>query len=197
MARPGYQTAAAWLFAALLAAALPAEARAQDSATAQFTLTGTAIPVCNLPAPVTTGAAANATFASNTITLTQFIDPQTALVNQSNLTVQFPNTLCNYNATVTLSSKNGGMVAGNGSVIAGGSGTFLTKVPYTASASWGSFSLALDTSALSGAAAAVSKQTGGANSGNLLLTFATQASAAPVAQGTYQDVLTIKIGAPM
>ena len=111
--------------------------------------------------------------------------------------MQFPNTLCNYNATITLSSKNGGMVASNGSVIAADRDVLDEGSFYTASASWGSFSLALDTSALSGASAAVSKQTGGANSGNLLLNFATQASAAPVAQGTYQDVLTIKIGAPM
>ena len=147
--------------------------------------------------PVTAGSATNASFASNTITLTQFIDPQTALVNQSNLTVQFPNTLCNYNATVTLASKNGGMVASNVAAIAGGSGTFLQKVPYSVATSWGSFSLALDTSVLSGSSTAVSKQTGGANMGNLSLTFATQTSALPVAQGTYQDVLTIKIGAPM
>lgn len=185
------------LCAGLLIAFLPLETYAQDSASTQLTITGTAIPVCNLLAPVTAGSATNATFASNTITLTQFIDPQTALVNQSNLTVQFPNTLCNYNATVTLSSKNGGMTASNASVIAGGSGAFLQKVPYTVAANWGNFSLALDTSALSGASTSVSKQTGGANAGNLSLTFATQASAVPVAQGTYQDVLTIKVGAPM
>lgn len=110
--------------------------------------------------PVTAGSATNASFASNTITLTQFIDPQTALVNQSNLTVQFPNTLCNYNATVTLASKNGGMVASNVAAIAGGSGTFLQKVPYSVATSWGSFSLALDTSVLSGSSTAVSKTDG-------------------------------------
>ena len=191
------ENAAFALLAGLLMITPSLRAYAQDLASAQFTVTGTAIPVCNLPAPVTAGTAMNATFASNTITLPQFIDPQTALVNQSNLTVQFPNTLCNYNATVTLSSKNGGMIASNASAIAGGSGTFLQKVPYTVAASWGNFSLSLDTTALSGASNAVSKQTGGANAGNLALTFATQASAIPVAQGTYQDVLTIKVGAPM
>jgi hypothetical protein len=170
---------------------------AQDSGSTQFTITGTAPNICALPAPAATGTANNATFASNTVTLTQFLNPNTALVNPSSLAVQFPNTLCNYNATVSLSSKSGGMVASNTSTIAGGSGTFLQNVPYTVTANWGSFSLLLDTSTSNGSTLSVSKQTGGANAGNLTLTFATQVSALPVAQGSYQDTVTVKIGASL
>ncbi len=183
--------------AALFTAALCGEALAQDSGSAQFTITGTAPNICVLPAPVATGAANNATYASNTITLTQLVNPTTALVNASSLTVQFPNTLCNYPANVSLSSKSGGLVAGNGATIAGGSGTFLQNVPYAVTASWGSFSLVLDTATSNGNTLTVSKPVGGANAGNLSLNFSTQASTLPVAQGTYTDTVTVKIGAAL
>jgi hypothetical protein len=176
---------------------LPTVAQAQDSASTQFTVTGTATKVCMLPAPVTTGSATNATFASNTINITQFIDPNTALVTPSSLSLQFPNTLCNYNAKVSLQSKSGGLVASNGSTIANGSGAFLQNVPYTVNATWGTFNLLLDTTASKGATVTASNETSGATSGNLTLTIATAASSLPVPQGTYQDTLLLKIGAPM
>ena len=172
-------------------------AQAQDSASTQFTITGTAPKVCALPAPVTTGTASNATFASNTINITQFVDPNTALVTPSNLSLQFPNTLCNYNATVSLQSKSGGLVSNNASTVANGSGAFLQNVPYTVNASWGSFSLLLDTSTSKGSTLTAANQTNGATAGNLTLTIATAASTLPVPQGSYQDTLTLKIGAPM
>jgi hypothetical protein len=172
-------------------------AQAQESASSQFTITGTAPKVCALPAPVTTGTATNATFASNTVTITQFVDPNTALVTPSSLSLQFPNTLCNYAAKVSLQSQSGGLVSSNASTIANGSGAFLQNVPYTASATWGNVNLVLDTSSSKGSALTVSNDTGGATAGNLTLTIATAASSLPVAQGTYQDKLTLKIGAPM
>ena len=170
---------------------------ASDSATTQFTITGTAPNICSLPAPQTTGTANNATFASNTVNITQLVNPTTALVVPSSLALQFPNTLCNYNATVSLQSKSGGLISSGGSTIASGSGTFLQNVPYTVTASWGSFNLTLDTSKLSGSSMTASSQTGGAIAGNLTLTFATQASALPVLQGAYQDTVTFKIGASL
>jgi hypothetical protein len=170
--------------------------QAQESASTQFTITGTAPKVCALPSPVTTGTASNATFASNAINITQFVDPNTALVTPSSLSLQFPNTLCNYNATVSLQSRSGGLVSNNASTVANGSGAFLQNVPYTVNASWGSFSLLLDTSQ-KGSSSTVSNQTNGATAGNLTLTIATAASTIPVLQGSYQDTLTLKIGAPM
>jgi hypothetical protein len=178
-----------------VAAFLSAAAQADDSASTQFTITGTAPKVCALPVPVTTGTANNATFASNTINITQFIDPNTALVTPASLSLQFPNTLCNYSAKVSLQSKSGGLVASNGSAVASSSGAFLQNVPYTVNASWGSFSLLLDTSTSKGGT--VVGETAGATAGNLTLTIATAASTLPVPQGNYQDILTLKIGAPM
>jgi hypothetical protein len=173
---------------------LSAAAQADDSASTQFTITGTAPKVCVLPVPVTT-ATNNATFASNTINITQFIDPNTALVTPASLSLQFPNTLCNYSAKVSLQSKSGGLVANNGSAVASSSGAFLQNVPYTVHASWGSFNLLLDTSTSKGGT--VVGETSGATAGNLTLTIATAASALPVPQGNYQDILTLKIGAAM
>ncbi len=171
--------------------------QAQDSGSTQFTITGTAPKVCALPVPVTTGTASNATFASNTINITQFVDPNTALVTPSNLSLQFPNTLCNYSATVSLQSKSGGLVSNNASTVASGSGAFLQNVPYIVNASWGSFNLLLDTSTSKGSTLTAANQTNGATAGNLTLTIATAASTLPVLQGSYQDTLTLKIGAPM
>ena len=176
---------------------LTSAAMAQDSASTQITVTGTAPKVCVLSTPVTTGTATNATFASNSINITQFIDPATALVTPSSLSLQFPNTLCNYSATVSLKSQSGGLVSTNASTVANGSGAFLQNVPYIANASWGTFNLALDTSTSKGAAVTASNVTSGATAGNLTLTIATVASSQPVPQGTYQDTLTLKIGAPM
>jgi hypothetical protein len=171
------------------------QALAQESGSTQITVTGTAPKVCVLPAPVTTGTATNATFASNAINITQFVDPNTALVTPSSLSLQFPNTLCNYSANVSLKSQNGGLISSNGMTVASGSGAFLQNVPYTANLSWGSFNLALDTT--SAHSTVVSNPTSGATAGNLTLTIATQASSLPVVQGTYQDTLMLKIGAVM
>ena len=190
-----------FLFAAVPALAstalLASAALAEDSASTQFTVTGTATKVCVLPPPVTTGTASNATFASNAITITQFIDPSTALVTPSSLSLQFPNTLCNYPAKVSLQSRNGGLVSSGASAVANGSGAFLQNVPYKVSATWGTFSLALDTTSSKGATVTASNDTAGATSGNLTLTIATEPSLLPVPQGTYQDTLLLKIGAPM
>lgn len=180
------------------AAFLTPSVQAQNaSASTQFTVTGTAPNICVLPAPQTTGTANNATFASNTVNITQFVNQNTALVNASNLSLQFPGTLCNYNATVSIQSKSGGLVSANGSAVASGSGAFLQSVPYTVNATWGSVNLTLDTSTANGSTMTVSAPTNGATSGNLTLLFATQASSLPVPQGTYQDTVTVKIGASM
>ena len=172
-------------------------AKAQDSSSAQFTVTGAAPKVCALPSPVATSFTNNATFASNTLSITQFINPHTALVNSSSLSLQFPNSLCNYSAKFSLQSQNGGLIPASTSAIGGGSRAFLQNVPYTVFANWGALNLLLDTSMSNGNAMTVSYNTNGAITGNLTLTFATAVSTLPVPQGTYQDTLVLKIGAPM
>jgi hypothetical protein len=157
-----------------------------------LSVTTTALAVCVLSSPAAAGASINASYASNTITLTQLIDPTTASVNQASLTLQIANAICNNNAWLSLRSQNGGLTSSSASGVTSGSGGFLTVIPYTAAARWGGLNLTLDTSTGVNVAKV---PTGGANSGSLSLGIATQKSALPVVQGTYSDVLTVKIGA--
>jgi len=158
----------------------------------QLQVTTAAIPICALSPAATSGASTNASYASNTITLTQLIDPTTALVNQASLTLQIANAICNNNAWFSLRSQNGGLTSSTASSIAPGSGGFLTVIPYTASATWGSLNVTLDTST---GAHFAGVPTGGAYSGSLSLNVATQKSTLPVVQGTYSDVLTVRVRA--
>ena len=177
--------------AALAAQAATEPSRADTpSASMSFSVTGNAVPVCLLGAMSPGGGAANATYSTNQISLTQFIDPSSALVNASTMTLQTSNAMCNYNAYVTLTSQNGGLTSSNASGVV--SGTFLTSVPYTVTAQWGSLNVTLDTT---NSNKKVQVPVGGANVGPLSLTFATQKSSTPVVQGNYQDTVTLTIGA--
>jgi hypothetical protein len=182
---------------AITAIALGASGALADdtsSASTSFTITGVAVPVCVLSSPAASGSSVNATFALNTVSLTQLIDPNTALVNDSALTLEVSHAMCNYAAWLSLGSRNGGLTSSNASGVASGSGGFLTVVPYTAAATWGGMSVSLDTT--SGLKVAKAQATG-ANSGSLVINVATQKSQLPVVQGTYSDVLTVKLGAPL
>ncbi len=182
---------------ALFSAGVQADGDGPGSASAQFTVTGQAPKVCALPSPQATGSATNATFAGNAVNITQFIDSSNARVVASNLSLQYPSTLCNYNATLSIKSTNGGLVSTDAGSVAS-AGAFLQNVPYTIQAVWGPVSLMLDTNnASKGSAVLASTQTNGAISGNLELHFAVAGSTLPVPQGTYQDTILIKIGAQM
>ena len=191
---PWTQTRAMTLALAALAAQAAMEPSRADtpSASTSFTVTGVAVPVCLLGAATATGGQTNATYAANTITLTQFIDPSTALVTASTMPLQISNAMCNYNAWLSISSANGGLTSSTASTVVGGS--FLTIVPYTVQASWGTLSITLDTSTGNKVAKV---QAAGANVGALSLNFATQPSTLPVVQGSYSDVVTVKVGASM
>lgn len=183
---------------ALAAVALPSTgALADGSASTQFVVNAQAPNVCSMPSPQTTGTAMNATFAGSALNITQFIDPNNASVVASTLSLQYPGTLCNYNTTLSIQSKSGGLVSSNATPVASGAGTFLQNVPYTIQASWGPVNLLLDTTGSNGSPVLAQTQSSGAISGNLTLTFATAANSLPVPQGNYQDTVQIKIGTPM
>ena len=78
--------------------------------------------------------------------------------------LQISNAMCNYNAWLSVSSQNGGLTSGNASTVVGGS--FLTIVPYTVQATWGTLSVTLDTSTGNKVAKV---QSSGANAGALSL----------------------------
>ena len=69
----------------------------------------------------------------------------------------------------------------------------MTTVPYTVTVQWGGLNVTLDTSKAQKAQA----QASGANAGAMTLNFATQATTLPVPQGTYSDIVTVKVGAPI
>jgi hypothetical protein len=160
------------------------------SAGTDITVTGIAVPVCLLGTP-TPGGGSNATYAMNTITMTQFIDPSSAKVMEAAMPLEISNAMCNYNAWLSLGSKNGGMTSDNASQVT--SGDFLTVVPYTVVAHWGGLDVTLDTTLGKVAKA----QAAGANAGSMTLNFSTQNSTTPVVQGTYKDIVTVKVGASL
>lgn len=183
---------------ALAAVALPSTGVLADgSASTQFTVNAQAPNICSMPSPQTTGTAMNATFAGSAVNITQFVDPNNARVVASTLSLQYPGTLCNYSTTLSIQSKNGGLVSSNATPVASGAGTFLQNVPYSLQASWGPVNLLLDTNGSNGSSVLAQGQSSGAISGNLTLNFATAPSSLPVPQGTYQDTVLIKIGTPM
>jgi hypothetical protein len=170
------------------------EAFAQGAAQAQLTLIGMVPSACRVTSPVASGTATNAMLLGNTIAITQLIDPSTASIKEAKLTAVMPNTLCNFKAVVSLSSKNGGMVAANGLPPGDYSSSF-QRLPYTVTATWGSFGLTLETSSSNDAPLTVSKQTGGATHANLILNFSVPAGPLSVSQIAYQeDTVTIKFG---
>ena len=170
---------------------------ADGSASTQFTVNAQSPNVCSMPAPQNTGTAVNATFAANAVNITQFIDQNNARVIASTLSLQYPGTLCNYSTTLSIESKNGGLVSSTATPVASGAGSFLQNVPYTIQASWGPLNLLLDTNGSNGSSVVARGKSNGAISGNLTLSFATAASSLPVPQGTYQDTILITIGTPM
>jgi hypothetical protein len=187
------KSAAVALLAAVGVFAQAAKADDTSSASQTFTINGTAAPVCLLGTPNASGSN-NATFSANTITLTQFIDSSTALVNDASMTLETSKAMCNYNAWLSVSSQNGGLKPNNATPVLSGSGGFLTLVPYTVDANWGAVHVSLDTSSGNTIARV---QAGGANSGSLSLVIATHKSSLPVVQGNYSDVVTVKLGASM
>jgi hypothetical protein len=157
-----------------------------------LSLTASAAPVCLLSSPIVSGSSLNAGYAVNSVTLTQLIDPTTALANDSSISLQIAHALCNHSAWLSLGSRNGGLTSSTGASVA--AGQFLTVIPYVAAASWGGLTLTLDT----GSGVNIAKgEVAGANSGSLSLNIAVHKGATPVVQGTYSDVLTVKIGAPL
>jgi hypothetical protein len=181
--------------AALAAQAAITPSRAEDNSSAgvNIGMTGVAVPVCLLGAPTPAGGS-NATYAANAITLTEFIDPSTALVKQSSMTLQISNAMCNYNAYLSVTSQNGGLTSADASGVVGDAGSFMTVVPYTLQASWGNVNVTLNTKDGNKKAQV---QAGGANSAAMSLNFATQNSTLPVVQGHYTDTVTVKVGAAM
>lgn len=183
-----------YLLSIAVLAITPSIAIADGSASSRVTLKGTAEEVCVMPPPRATGSA-NASFDGETATISDLIDDATATVNPFSLQITYSGVMCNYNATVSLTSMRGGLQQIDGERnVAASSGTMLTEIDYVASISWGSVQTpALETAAHSGSAR-VDAVAGGANLADLILTVAAAKGETPVLLGTYEDTLIINIG---
>ena len=170
-------------------------AQSTGSASTEITITGEAKQICRLSAP-SGGGGNNASFANNNIAIVELVDDVSSRLRASSVAIRFSEAMCNYPASLSLLSRQGGLVPSQPLNTVSGPQTFLTTVPYTVTATWGPASLTLDTTATK-RGTAVSAPTGGLNNSELSLIVQTQVSSLPVPAGTYSDVILLQIGAKL
>jgi spore coat protein U-like protein len=162
-----------------------------------FTVNARALGACSVPSPQITWTAVNATFAGVAINITQFGGPNNDRAIASAISLEDPDTLCNYSIRVSIRSKNGGLVQSRAMAVASKTGAFPWIVPYTLQATWGSVNLLLDTNGPNGHPVVAQGLSSGPLFGNLTLNFATPANSLPVPSGYYHDTVVIEAGIPM
>lgn len=179
--------------AALLAVtALSRPALSGDSDSVEIGIGGYATPVCKLPAGSQTGGS-NMQYTNGALVIDNLLDETNATAKASSGQITFPDVMCNYRATISIMSLNGGMTSdGQTPLIAG---DFATKVPYVISGTWGSLTLPPLNTAVTPAGTAVTKEAGGANRGTLVLTVTTENGDTPVIEGQLSDTIVLKLGA--
>jgi len=166
-------------------------AQAADNASGELQIRGTAPRVCRMPDPTAVNSG-NASVQNMTITVNDLVNPQDSTIQAWQASLNYPGVMCNYSATLSLRSLNGGM-KNVGPAVQPVGGTFVTQVNYTATAKWGNLAdLILDTGA--NGTDPVSLQSSGPNRADLLITLQTPASTTPLVEGQYQDTLIIKVG---
>jgi hypothetical protein len=179
------------LLAALIGAGLMADqAQSADSSSVEIQMSGYAQPVCKLPGG-TQSSASNATYSNGMLTISNLLDPNTANVKAASVKITFPDVMCNYKATISIASMNGGLKSDG--VTPDLTGTFLNVVPYKIEGTWGGLALpVLDTA--SAGVTPVTKNASGANRGTLELTVSTADGNTPVVEGQMNDRIVLKVG---
>lgn len=182
------------IIAGAMGISLPGEAIAKDSASARITMTGIAKSVCRLPSPSASNMN-NASFDGTKIFIAELLDEETATVKASEVAITFPGVLCNYNAYLTLTSTNRGMIrtAGTDAALTG-SGTFLDRLHYQIAVTWGSVKMNNFDTELLGADGKIVAQAGGANASDLYMKISMPKGNTPVLAGTYTDNVDINLG---
>ena len=166
-------------------------ANAADSASGELQIQGTAPRICQMPDPTAVNSG-NASIQSMVITVADLVDQTDATIQAWQASLNYPGVMCNYGATLSMRSLNGGMKP-VGPAITPVSTQFLTQVDYTATATWGTLAdLTLDTA--TNGTDPVSLVASGPNKADLLVTVQTPASTNPLVEGQYQDTLIIKVG---
>jgi hypothetical protein len=178
--------------ALLVFTGLVGQAVAGESDSVEIRISGEAKPVCALPQAQ--GAGANASFSNNVMTIQKLIDDTNATVQPSSLDLTFQGVMCNYGATISIASANGGL-ASDETVSDLTGGAFLKLIPYRVQGSWGGIQLNELNTANVTAGGSVTTPAGGANYGDLTLKIFTEKGAIPVIQGEFTDILVLKVGA--
>ena len=179
------------LFAAALPIASAVDAAAIDTASNEISIQGVAPRVCNMPDPNATNMG-NTAYVSATVTINELISETDASLESWEATLSYPDVMCNYGATLTLLSRNGGLRRSGGSAIPVG-GAFLNRIDYTATASWGNLDDLVLNTATHGTSP-VSLQASAPNRGDLTVRLQSLPSDLPVAQGQFDDILVVKVG---
>lgn len=176
------------LFTTLISSAA---VQAADSASSELTISGSAPQICRMSEP-TAESTGNTAFASAQLTVSELADPVNATARAWSASLNYADTMCNFAAVLSLHSVNGGLKL-EGTPSAAVTGTFLDKVDYTATATWGSLTpLVLDTS-IDGTDA-VSLPATGANRANLIIDIETSDGTVPLHEGDFTDTLYISVG---
>jgi hypothetical protein len=161
----------------------------------EFTIEGTATPVCRLP-EVAPSNAVNASMTGGTITVSELVDKTDATIKPWSIRMTFPGAMCNYNAFIHIQSEMGGLRPTTQlDQVVSGSGTFLDRVDYTASGTWGSITIdPMDTAT---GVYVISQQSPGPNQGDLVIDLTSAGSNVPLIQGQYEDRIKVHIGAQL
>jgi len=171
------------------ALAIPALAGCSDSTS--LSLSGTAGNVCKLSGQTAGGQSDNSSYANGVYSINAFIDPNTAYPKASSGTISLTQAYCNYGTTIEITSEQRGL-RNTGTQIA--PSDFLTRVDYTVTAVWGTVTLPVLNTATT-PDGKVTKDSGAANKGDIVLTIATPSLEAPALAGEFTDTIRIKIGA--
>jgi hypothetical protein len=171
----------------LLGAVLPA--CAEPTAQRETLVGATVTNVCRFGG-VTVSGGRNAAFSATTnggsITINALADQNTARALPASISVTFEG-LCNEPQSIRLISTRGGLKPDQS---AAASGTFQSRVDYTASLNWGSDQTSLTTDGTASGSTGLTFN--GAQSGAVTLSIDIPAGSQPLVAGNYSDVLTVE-----
>ncbi len=177
-----------------LALAAPVLAFGQTVNTGQgrLDLSGVAPSACLISTP-TAAAGSNSSFQpagtqSGQVTITQMVDPNTAVPVASSINLALP-IICNAAHNVTVSTTNGGLARAGVAPGAGPVGGFRQFLPYQVTATWAGQTQ----NATSQAGTTVSINSSDGAAGQLSLTIAVPGGGDPMVAGAYSDQVVVQL----
>lgn len=180
------------MFAIAMGLALPSGLQAQETGGSfqALTVSGSAPAACIAQRP-SVGSTRNASFeatgtASGQITLTQLVDPQTALPRASAAALVLP-VVCNASHRVSVMSNQGGLRRGGAQADVGAASGFAEFVPYTIRLNWAGVQREHGSDA---GVMAIDAANG--VSGELSLEVTTPEGGTPLVAGQYDDAIVIQ-----